>query len=126
MRMVAQNRHESKTADSKDGNAKTDFNNMKYDFTEDAKLREILQRIISFEGINIEIVGCWIWVDGNTYSYKDALKEIGFKWASQKKQWYWKSEVYQKKSRKTLSMDEIRNYYGSVKIQTEKLRAIEA
>ena len=29
-----------------------------------------------------EIVGCWIWVDGNTYSYKDAFKEIGFKWTS--------------------------------------------
>ena len=55
---VLKNRHESKSADNKESNAKTDFNNMKYDFSEDAKLREVLQQIISFEGINIEIVGC--------------------------------------------------------------------
>lgn len=56
---VLKDRHE-KSADSNESNAKTDFNNMKYDFSEDAKLREVLQRIITFEGINIEIVGCWI------------------------------------------------------------------
>ena len=82
---VLKNRHESKSADNKEGNAKTDFNNMKYDFSEDAKLREVLQQIITFEGINIEIVGCWIWVDGNTYDYKATLKEIGFKWAREKR-----------------------------------------
>jgi len=55
---VLKNRHESKATDSKDGNQKTDFNNMKYDFSEDQKLREVLQQIITFEGINIEIAGC--------------------------------------------------------------------
>jgi len=58
---------------------------MEYDFSEDAKLREALQQIINFVGINIEIAGCWIWADGNTYGYKDALKNIGFKWAREKK-----------------------------------------
>ena len=82
---VLKDRHESKSSDNNENNAKTDFNNMKYDFSEDAKLREALQRIITFEGINIEIVGCWIWVDGNTYTYKDALKEIGFKQAREKR-----------------------------------------
>ena len=101
---ILKNRHE-KSADSKENNAKTDFNNMKYDFTEDQKLREVLQRIITFEGINIEIVGCWIWVDGNTYEYKDALKEIGFKWAREKKKWYFHTEAFRKRSKKKLSMD---------------------
>lgn len=123
---MLKDRHNSKSADGKEGSAKTDFNNMKYDFTEDIKLREMLNKIIGFDGITIEIIGNWIWVSGNTYNYKNELKESGFKWASQKKMWYWKSEVYQKKSRKTLSMNDIRNYYGSVKIQSTELRAIEA
>ncbi len=55
---LLKDRHESKTTDNKENNAKTDFNNMKYDFSEDAKLREVLQQIITFDGINIEIVGC--------------------------------------------------------------------
>ena len=118
-------RHESKSADSKDGNAKTDFNNMKYDFSEDAKLREVLQQIITFEGINIEIVGCWIWVDGNTYGYKDTLKSIGFKWAREKKKWYFHTEAFRKRSHKKLSMDAIRDYYGSTEVETDGTKRLQ-
>jgi len=116
---VLKDRHESKSADSKENNAKTDFNNMKYDFSEDAKLREVLQQIITFDGINIEIVGCWIWVDGNTYDYKDTLKSIGFKWAREKKKWYFHTEAFRKRSKKKLSMEDIRNYYGSTEVETD-------
>ena len=116
---VLKDRHESKTTDSKENNAKTEFNNMKYDFSEDAKLREALQQVITFEGINIEIVGCWIWVDGNTYGYKDTLKGIGFKWAREKKKWYFHTETFRKKSRKKLSMDDIRSYYGSTEVEPD-------
>lgn len=91
---------------------------MKYDFSEDAKLREVLQQIITFDGINIEIVGCWIWVDGNTYDYKDTLKSIGFKWAREKKKWYFHTEAFRKRSHKKLSMEDIRNYYGSTEVET--------
>ena len=66
---LLKDRHESKSADSKEESPKSDYNKMRYDFSEDAKLREVLQKIINFDGINIEIVGCWIWVDGNTYGY---------------------------------------------------------
>lgn len=116
---VLKDRHESKATDNKENNAKTDFNNMKYGFSEDAKLREVLQQIITFEGINIEIVGCWIWVDGNTYDYKDTLKSIGFKWAREKKKWYFHTEAFRKRSHKKLSMEDIRNYYGSTEVETD-------
>lgn len=96
------NRHESKANDGSQGNDKSDYNNMKYDFSEDTKLREVLPKIINFDGISTEIVGCWIWVDGNTYGYKDALKEIGFKWAREKKKWYFHTETFRKNSRKTV------------------------
>lgn len=120
---VLKDRHERKaSADSENG--KADFNNMKYDFSEDAKLREVLQQIISFSDINIEIVGCWIWVDGNTYNYKDALKTLGFKWAREKKKWYFHTEAFRKRSRRKLSMDDIRNYYGSTEVQTEETKRL--
>ncbi len=111
-------KHDSRAAGSTEDKAKTDFNNMKYDFSEDAKLREILQKIISFDGINIEIIGCWIWVDGNTYEYKNTLKALGFKWAREKKKWYFHTETFRKRSHKKLSMEDIRNYYGSTEIET--------
>ena len=119
---VLKNRHDSKAT----GTESNTSDNMKYDFAEDEKLREILQKIIHFEGITIEICGAWIWLSGNTYQHKKELKEIGFKWASTKKQWYWHSEAYVKKSRKTLSMEEIRNKYGSTEVKPQYRACLEA
>lgn len=122
---ILKDQHENNNADQ--ANTNTDYNNMKYDFAEDEKLREMLNKIIHFDGIDIELVGAWIWVSGNTYACKKQLKELGFKWASQKKMWYWHSEVFQKKSRKTLSMDDIRNYYGSTRVNnTDKMVLMQA
>ena len=122
---LLKNKHETGHTDKTDAN-KSAYDNMKYDFTEDAKLREMLNKIISFHDITIEIVGAWIWLSGNTYSYKKELKEYAFKWASQKKMWYWHSEAFRKKSHKSLSMDAIRNYYGSTKVFTDAKVLLEA
>ena len=121
---MLKDKHDHMNAGKKDGKAKTDFDSMKYDFSEDSKLRDVLQKIITFDGINIEIVGCWIWVDGNTYSYKDTLKELGFKWAREKKKWYFHTEAFRKRSKKKLSMDDIRNYYGSTEVETDRGKAM--
>ena len=125
---VLKDRHESNAAGNMDRqNANTsDYNQNMYDWENDKALREALQQIINFDGIEIEIANQWIWVSGNTYSYKNELKEIGFKWASQKKQWYFHTDIFRKKSRKTLSMDDIRSYYGSTKIQTDTKVLLEA
>ena len=124
---VLKDKHENKSADSSgSSDAKADYNQNIYDWENDKALREVLQKIINFDGIEIEVVGQWIWVSGNTYSYKKELKDIGFKWASQKKQWYFHTDTFRKKSHKTLSMDEIRNYYGSTKVHTDAKILLEA
>ena len=105
---------------------RTAYDDMKYSYEEDERLREVLQKIISFVGINIEIIGAWIWVDGNTYAYKKDLKDMGFKWANEKKKWYFHTEAFRKRSHKKLSIDDIRNYYGSTEVRTEQTKAIEA
>ena len=120
---VLKDRHENNNADC--GNAESNYNNMKYDFAEDEKLREMLNKIIHFEGIDIELVGAWIWLSGNTYQCRNELKELGFKWASKKKMWYWHSDTFRKMSRKTLSMDEIRSYYGCVRVEPERRMALQ-
>jgi len=70
------NQHENGNADQ--DNTKSDYGSMKYDFAEDELLREMLNKIINFTGIDIELVGAWIWLSGNTYPHKQELKELGF------------------------------------------------
>ena len=125
---LLKDKHERKsdnTADSTNTNQSEYSKNM-YDWENDKTLREALQKIINFDGIEIEIVGAWIWLSGNTYNYKKELKELRFKWASQKKQWYFHTDIFRKKSHKSLSMDDIRSYYGSTKVQTDTRILLEA
>lgn len=112
---ILKDKHESKSDGTEN---KSTYKNMGYDFAEDVKIREMLNKIIHFENVTIEIIGSWIWIGGNTYEYRKDLKDIGFKWASQKKIWYWHSEAYRKRSKRTLSINEIRDLYGSTEVET--------
>lgn len=111
---VLKDRHE-RNNDTTAG--QTEYNKNMYDWENDKALREVLSKIINFNGIEILICGQWIWVDGNTYPYKKELKEIGFKWASQKKKWYFHTDTFRKKGKKVLSMEEIQDYYGSTSVK---------
>ena len=62
----------------------------------------------------------------NTYSYRKQLKEYSFKYASKKKAWYFHTEAFRKTSHKKLSMDDIRSYYGTTKVQRDKRELLEA
>ncbi len=92
------------------------------DFKIDLDLEKIISQILHFENITIELVGSWIWLSGDTKEIKDKLKELGFKWASRKKMWYY-GEM-KGKSHGEKSLDEIKDKYGSKvykKKENEKL-----
>ena len=85
------------------------------------KFKNIIDSIIRYN-VNIDVVGSWIWVYGSeTYSIKEVLKSMGFNWAKGKKKWYYNGNSYTKKTRKYLSYEEIKYYYGAetVKEKTE-------
>lgn len=80
--------------------------------------RNIIEAIITLEGIEIEICGNWIWVSGNTKEHKDTFKSLNFKWAKKKMMWFWRADEYKSYNRKTSSMDDIRSKYGSNGVKT--------
>jgi curved DNA-binding protein CbpA len=75
--------------------------------------KHIIDELMKMENITIEIIGCFIWVTGETKPYKDMLKALKFFYHSTKKAWYLKPENYHRQSRKDYSFDEIRNMYGT-------------
>ena len=50
---------------------------------------------------------------------KEELKALSFRWSSNKSAWYFHRDGYKKRSKKSLTLDEIRGYYGSEKIEKE-------
>jgi hypothetical protein len=84
------------------------------------QLAAIYGRIKHFQGITIEVAGTWFWITGNTYTYRTELKNMGFKWANKKKAWYYHEGQYQKETRRSWDLDEIRNKFSSFTLGSEK------
>jgi hypothetical protein len=83
----------------------------------DIELEKIISQILHYDNITIEIVGSWIWLSGETKAIKDKLKELNFKWASKKKQWYYGEMKGRNINPK--SMDEIKAKYGCKTLKTK-------
>lgn len=81
---------------------------------------EVLNILYSLDGISIELCGSWLWISGNTYVHKDALKAAGCKWSTNKKAWYWYSGDYHKHGKHSYTMAEIRDFHGSEVLKAGK------
>ena len=82
-------------------------------------LNTALNAIINF-GLDIEICGAWIWVNGNTKIYREQLKAAGYRWAPQKLSWYFRPIEYKSSNRSSWSKEKIRNAYGSYVVKEEQ------
>ena len=90
----------------------------------DLELEKIISQILHYENIIIEVVGSWIWLSGDTKDIKETLKELGFKWASKKKMWYY-GEM-KGRNPKQKNMDDIKAKYGSQTVKGKTREKISA
>ena len=75
--------------------------------------KDLINELMRMEDIIIEIIGCFVWVTGNTKEYKEKLKEMNFQWHSKKLAWFLKPEDYCIKNTREYGIDEIRAMYGT-------------
>jgi hypothetical protein len=106
---LLKNKHNS---DNKNKNNQTSENIEDY--------KNIIDVLIKYADITIEICGTWLYITGNTYNIKEQIKALGFYWGNAKKCWYLKPEGYISYKHKSWSMDAIREAYGSIKIESQK------
>lgn len=81
--------------------------------------REIIDSIISIQGIVIELIGTWIWISGNTFPVKEQIKAAGFKFHSKKSMWFWYPGEYKKFNNQEMDIENIRKKYGSNEIKSK-------
>jgi hypothetical protein len=88
------------------------------------EMKDILDNI-SHLPIDIEIIGTWIWVSGNTYPYKSYLTAYNFTWCANKKMYQWHLEKDSHAWRgKVKPIEDIRNAYGTTKIKNSERQSI--
>jgi curved DNA-binding protein CbpA len=69
--------------------------------------------IKSFAGVTVELTGSWVWLCGNTYPYKNEIKEKGFAFSGAKKKWYKAPhELDSTKRKRGTSFEKIKTTYG--------------
>ena len=90
------------------------------DYTDDFSAEafaSIIDKIIGLDGVEVEIVGSWIWLSGNTYPYKETIKAAGFFWSSKHKKWYYSGDTRKSKRHSKLSFEEVRALHGAHEIK---------
>lgn len=81
---------------------------------EAAAFRDAVMAVINLPGLFVELCGSWIWVSGDTYQHRQALKSAGYRWSKNKARWYWRSEDAASYHRgKSQTMEYIRDKYGN-------------
>lgn len=79
----------------------------------------VVNQVIILDGVEVEIVGRWVWVSGNTYANKDKIKKAGFFYSSKHKKWYWNGGSHKSKKHSRLTFEEVKRLHGSMKVKSQ-------
>lgn len=88
------------------------------------EFRAIVEVLLKLDGLEVELCGSWLWIGGNTYEHKDALKNAGCRWSRKKQLWYWHHADNGKRWGGNSTMSSIRQKYGSVYLTAKRDGAI--
>ena len=77
------------------------------------EFKEIIEKLITLDGIVIEICGSWLWITGNTYIHREILKKLQFRFSKSKLAWYYHNDGWSRRGKKKFTLDEIRQLHGS-------------
>lgn len=83
-----------------------------------AEFAEIINTIIHMDGIIIEIIGSWVWLEGNTYPYREQIKEAGFFFSKNKRAWYYNGDTERSRKKGRYSMKQIKEKFGCETVET--------
>lgn len=87
------------------------------------KINEVLA--LRMPNVEVELVGTWLWVYGDTKPFKDTLGKdgLGMRWHSKRKKWYFRRKSYRRQySEKDFS--ELRTMYGSQRFHSEESKGL--
>lgn len=85
------------------------------------QLFDVINFAVNLDGVEVELMGLWVWLTGNTKAHKETFKawnEAHLKWSPKKTAWYFAGVPTF--NRKDTTLDEIRETYGSQKFTRQQ------
>jgi curved DNA-binding protein CbpA len=84
------------------------------------RYQNAINAVIGFDKIIIELVGCWIWLTGDTFPIRNYLKQNGFYYSKPKRAWYFRAEEYRAKYSSKMDLEVLKDIYGCQNISNSK------
>lgn len=88
------------------------------------QLFDVINFAVNLEGVEVELMGLWVWLTGNTKAHKETFKawnethaDKRLKWSPKKTAWYFAGVPTF--NRKETTLDEIRETYGTQKFSRQ-------
>ena len=94
--------------------------NKKSNIKDNDNFKDIINELIKYNELTIEIIGSWLWISGNTYPLRDIIKNLGLLWSKGRKKWYYTADTIDgaNKYYKKKTYEELKNNYGYSKIKS--------
>ena len=82
---------------------------------------DIISKLLSLKmtDVEIDLVGTWVWVGGNTKPNKDRIKALGLRWHSKRIKWYWRPEAYRTRYNARVTYSDLKDIYGCRSFESE-------
>lgn len=90
----------------------------------DKAIRDVIDQLVGIEDLNIELIGKWLWISGNTYPVRNTLKSAGLVFIKKEGKPYWVYKGVESTSRGKTSMEEIKKKYGVTEIKPTSFKKI--
>ena len=113
-----------KNVGNKHYNKNNEIYNTDIDFNDDNFLN-IINNLIVIDDLNIEIIGSWIWITGDTKKHKGKIKALGCRFSKNKYCWYYHTGNYYKGNNEHYTIEDLRVKFGSKKVLYIKFKKIE-
>lgn len=83
--------------------------------------QNIIDKLVTMRDVDIDVIGSWVWVSGNTKQYVDELKALKLRYSGNKKAWYYNGDKrYFKRTRHNWSMQDLKNSFNHEHIENEQ------
>lgn len=91
------------------------------------ELADMIYRLLGLkmQGVEIALIGLWIWVTGNTKEYKDSIHGLGCWYHGKRKCWYYHSKKIQSRYNPNVSLSGLAARYGYKVCDGEGMREVE-
>lgn len=84
------------------------------------EFRNAVKAVLHCDGVIIDMVGCWLWLSGNTYQHRATISAAGYHWSKSHKMWFFNGSATKSHRNSHKEFSEITDKYGIKRVAVGK------